>query len=352
MNGPAHIKTRIIGLLGALITLNLGVWCWALIAMRGQTALLGIALLAYGLGLRHAVDADHIAAIDNVTRKLMQEGTRPVSVGLFFAAGHSTIVVVVALAVATAASRLSQFMGLREIGGIISTSVSALFLLVIAGLNLSIFRSIHQSYKRVRAGGVFRSDDFDMLLSQRGLAARILKPLFALVAKSWHMFPLGLLFGLGFDTATEVAMFGVSASQIAKGAPMQTVVVLPMLFAAGMSLIDTADGIVMLGAYEWAFVKPIRKLYYNMVITLVSVIVALLIGGIEALGLIGRRLGGGGPFWKIILELNENFNKMGFFIISVFLAAWLISYLIYRLKKLDQLDNPIGEYDEPRTVSP
>jgi high-affinity nickel-transport protein len=352
MNGPPHIRTRIIGLLGALVMLNAGVWCWALIAMRGQPALLGIALLAYGLGLRHAVDADHIAAIDNVTRKLMQDGMRPVSVGLFFAMGHSTIVVVVALAVATAASRLSQFMAFRELGGIISTCVSALFLIVIAGLNLSIFRSIYQSYRRLRAGGAFHTEDFDMLLSQRGLAARCLKPVFALVAKSWHMLALGLLFGLGFDTATEVAMFGVSASQIAKGAPMQTVVVIPMLFAAGMSLIDTADGVVMLGAYEWAFVKPIRKLYYNMVITLVSVLVALLIGGIEALGLVGRRLGSSGPFWKFVLELNENFNKMGFFIIGVFLAAWLISYLIYRLKKLDQLDNAIGEYDEPRAVSP
>jgi high-affinity nickel-transport protein len=187
----------------------------------------------------------------------------------------------------------------------------------------------------VRSGGIFRNEDLDMLLNQRGLAARILKPLFALVTKSWHMFPLGLLFGLGFDTATEVAMFGVSASQIANGAPMQTVVVLPLLFAAGMSLLDTADGIVMLGAYEWAFVKPIRKLFYNMIITLVSVIVALLIGGIEALGLIGRRLRGGGMFWNTILALNDNSNRLGFIIIGVFLTAWMVSYGVYRLKKMD-----------------
>jgi nickel/cobalt transporter (NiCoT) family protein len=332
------LRSRIGSVLGVLVALNLGVWCWALIVMHGQTALLGIALLAYGLGLRHAVDADHIAAIDNVTRKLMNEGTRPVSVGLFFAMGHSAIVIIVALLVATATNRLSQFMGLREVGSIISTSVSALFLLVIAGMNLSIFRSIYKSYRRARSGAAFRCEDLDTLLNQRGLAARILRPLFALVTKSCHMFPLGLLFGLGFDTATEVAMFGVSASQIAKGAPLQTVVVLPLLFAAGMSLIDTADGVLMLGAYEWAFVKPIRKLYYNMVITLVSVIVAVLIGGIEALGLVGRRVASGGPFWKIILELNDNFNRMGFLIIAVFVTAWLLSYLIYRVRHLDRLD--------------
>jgi high-affinity nickel-transport protein len=335
MIGSLNLRGRIVGLVSALAAVNIGVWFWALIAMRAQPALLGIALLAYGLGLRHAVDADHIAAIDNVTRNLMHDGTRPVSVGFFFALGHSTIVIVVALAVATATTRLSQFMGLREVGSFISTSVSALFLLVIAGMNLSIFRSIHQSYRRVRSGGIFRNEDLDMLLNQRGLAARILKPLFALVTKSWHMFPLGLLFGLGFDTATEVAMFGVSASQIANGAPMQTVVVLPLLFAAGMSLLDTADGIVMLGAYEWAFVKPIRKLFYNMIITLVSVIVALLIGGIEALGLIGRRLRGGGMFWNTILALNDNSNRLGFIIIGVFLTAWMVSYGVYRLKKMD-----------------
>jgi high-affinity nickel-transport protein len=332
------LRCRIGSVLGVLVALNLGVWCWALIVMRGQAPLLGIALLAYGLGLRHAVDADHIAAIDNVTRKLMNEGTRPVSVGLFFAMGHSAIVVIVALLVVTATNRLSQFMGLREVGSIISTSVSALFLLIIAGMNLSIFWSICKSYRRVRSGAAFCSEDLDTLLNQRGLAARILRPLFALVTKSWHMFPLGLLFGLGFDTATEVAMFGVSASQIAKGAPLQAVVVLPLIFAAGMSLIDTADGVLMLGAYEWAFVKPIRKLYYNMIITLVSVIVAVLIGGIEALGLIGRRVASGGPFWTIILELNDNFNRMGFFIIGVFVTAWLVSYLVYRVKHLERLD--------------
>ena len=332
------LKSRVFAVLGSLIALNLALWCWALIVMRGQTALLGIALLAYGLGLRHAVDADHIAAIDNVTRKLMNDGARPVTVGLFFAIGHSAIVVVVALLVATAAARLSQFMGLREVGGVISTSVSALFLLIIAGMNLSIFRSIYKSYRHLRTGGALCTGEFDTLLNQRGLVSRILRPLFALVRKSWHMVPLGLLFGLGFDTATEVTMFGVSASQIAKGAPLQIVVLLPLLFAAGMSLVDTADGVLMVGAYEWAFVQPIRKLYYNMVITLVSAIVAVLIGGIEALGLIGRRVPSAGRFWTMILDLNENFNQLGFCIVGLFVVAWLVSYLIYRIKNLDRLD--------------
>ena len=332
------LKARLVTIYCVLAVLNVGAWLWAFIAFHDKPALMGVALVIYGLGLRHAVDADHIAAIDNVTRKLMQNGQRPVSVGFFFALGHSTIVNIVAAAVAGAATQLGRFQSLQDIGGTISTSVSALFLLTIAAMNIVIFFSIYKSYRRVRAGGTYVEEDLDLLLNNRGFLARIFRPMFKLVTQSWHMFPLGFLFGLGFDTATEVAMFGVSAAQAAKGVPFEAILVFPVLFAAGMSLIDTTDGVMMLGAYDWAFVKPIRKLYYNMTITLVSVLVAVLIGGIEALGLISDKLGLSGGFWDGVGTLNDNFNNLGFAIIGVFIAAWAISYIVYKAKGLDDVE--------------
>lgn len=335
--GANDLKIRLAGIYGLLAVLNIGAWLWALYAFRASPALLGMAVIVYGLGLRHAVDADHIAAIDNVTRKLMQEGKRPVSVGFFFALGHSTIVIIVAAAVACAATLLSGFESFKAIGGTISTSVSALFLLAIAAMNIVVFVSVYRSYRRVRAGGTFVEADLDILLNSRGFLSRIFRPLFRFVSRSWHMFPLGFLFGLGFDTATEIGMFGVSAAQAAKGVPIQAILVLPVLFAAGMSLVDTTDGVMMLGAYEWAFVKPLRKLYYNMTITLVSVAVALLIGGIEALGLIGEKLSLSGRFWDGIGAINDNFNNLGFAIIGIFVVAWGLSYVIFKAKGLDAI---------------
>lgn len=332
------LKTRLVTIYGVLAVLNIGAWIWALIAFRDKPVLLGVALVIYGLGLRHAVDADHIAAIDNVTRKLMQMKQRPVAVGFFFAMGHSTIVVVVAGMVAGAASMLAGFQSFRTIGGTLSTAISALFLFVIATMNIVIFVSIYKSYRRVRAGGTYVEADLDILLNNRGLLSRLFRPLFKLVTRSWHMLPLGFLFGLGFDTATEVAMFGVSAAQVSQGVPIAAILVFPALFAAGMSLIDTTDGVMMLGAYDWAFIKPMRKLYYNMTITLVSVIVAVMIGGIEALGLIADKLALTGGFWDAIGALNDNFNNLGFAIIGIFILAWALSYAIYKAKRLDQFD--------------
>jgi high-affinity nickel-transport protein len=334
----SELRTRLITVYAILAALNLGAWLWAIIAFRQSPALLGVALVIYALGLRHAVDADHIAAIDNVTRKLMQMKQRPVSVGFFFALGHSLIVFVVAGIVAATASALSRFQSFEDFGGIVSTLCSALFLLAIAAMNIVIFASIYKSYRRVRAGGTYVDEDLDVLLNNRGVLARLFRPLFKLVTKSRHMLLLGFLFGLGFDTATEVAMFGVAAAQAARGIPIEAILVFPVLFAAGMSLVDTTDGVMMLGAYDWAFVKPMRKLYYNMTITLVSVIVAVVIGGVEALGLVGDKLGFTGGIWNAIGMLNGNFNNLGFIIIGVFVAAWIASYLIYRLKRLDEID--------------
>ena len=336
-SGP-NLRARLVAIYAVLAVINIGAWLWALVAFAGNPTMLGVSLVIYGLGLRHAVDADHIAAIDNVTRKLMQDRRRPVAVGFFFALGHSTVVIIATAAVAVAATLLGTFDAVKSVGGIIGTAVSALFLLAIAAMNIVIFLSIYRSYRRVRSGGTYVEEDLDLLLNSRGFLARIFRPLFKMVSRSWHMFPLGFLFGLGFDTATEVAMFGVSAAQAAKGIPIEAIMVFPVLFAAGMSLADTTDGVMMLGAYDWAFVKPMRKLYYNMTITLVSVVVAVLIGGIEALGLLGDQLDLKGVFWDGVGALNDNFNNLGFVIIGVFVAAWLVSFAIYKFKRLDDVE--------------
>jgi len=333
------LRGPIIAIYALLILATLVVWAWALLVFRDQPVLLGTALLAYGFGLRHAVDADHIAAIDNVTRKLMQSGQRPVGVGFCFAMGHSTVVILAVAAVAGAATALTgHFDDFKAWGGIVGTIISALFLFIIAAANVVILRGVWKTYRHVRAGGAYVEEDFDLLLSSRGLLARLFRPLFRLITRSWHMFPLGFLFGLGFDTATEVALLGISATQAARGISIWSIMVFPALFAVGMSLIDTTDGILMLGAYDWAFVKPIRKLYYNLTITSVSVVVAVLIGGIEALGLLGDQLELQGWFWDGIGALNDNFNALGFVIIGVFIAAWVGSVLYYRYRGLDEFE--------------
>ena len=333
------LRGRLIGIYALLGIANIAVWVWALGTFRDHPVLLGTALLAYSFGLRHAVDADHIAAIDNVTRKLMQEGKRPVTVGFWFALGHSAVVILLALAIAVTTVELaSRFDSLKAFGNVAGTLVSTLFLLLIAAMNIVILAGIWKAFRKVRSGGTFVDDDFDLLLNNRGLLARLFRPMFRLVSRSWHMLPLGFLFGLGFDTATEVGLLGISATQAGQGMSIWSIMVFPALFAAGMTLIDTTDGVLMLGAYNWAFVRPVRKLYYNLVITAVSVVVAVLIGGIEGLGLIGDQLGLEGWFWDGIGALNDNFNNIGFAIIGVFIFAWIASVIYYRYARLDELD--------------
>jgi high-affinity nickel-transport protein len=332
------LKARLILVGAAIALLNLGAWFAAILAFHDRPALLGIALLIYGLGLRHAVDADHIAAIDNVTRNLMQMNKRPVGVGFFFALGHSAIVTAVVLLVVTTGGLLGQFHVVQAIGGAFSTGISALFLFAIAAMNFLIFIAVYKNYRRLRAGAAYEDEDLDLLLNKRGFLARLFRPLFRLVSESWHMALIGVLFGLGFDTATEIAMFGISATQAATGLSLGAIMVFPALFAAGMSLVDTCDGVLMLGAYNWAFIKPIRKLYYNMTITLVSVVVAVLIGGTEIFGLIGDQFALKGSFWDAVGSLNDNFNTLGFAIIGLFLLAWAISLAVYKLKRLDEVE--------------
>jgi len=334
-----NTRARICGMYGFLLLFNLLAWVWAVIAFRHYPLLLGTAFLAYSFGLRHAVDADHIAAIDNVTRKLMQEGKRPVSVGLMFSLGHSTIVVLGSLAIAAAALKLQQHVDqFRNVGGIVGTLVSAFFLLAIGLANLVILRSVLLTFQRVRRGEPYVDEDLDLLLANRGFLARIFRPLFAVITKSWHMYPLGLLFGLGFDTATEIGLLGISAAEASRGLPLVSILVFPVLFAAGMSLVDTTDNILMLGAYGWAYVKPIRKLYYNMTITSVSVLVALVVGGIEALGLLGSQLHLQGRLWSAVGSLNDNFGLLGYCIIALFVLSWIVSIAIYKVQRFEELE--------------
>jgi high-affinity nickel-transport protein len=340
---PASLKGRIISMYALLVGMNVGAWIWALTAFHSYPVLLGTALLAYTFGLRHAVDADHIAAIDNVTRKLMQQGKQPVAVGFFFSLGHSTIVFGLSIAIAlTSVALKDRFDSLVSIGGVIGTLVSAFFLVAIAIANIIILISVYRTFKHIKNGGAYVDEDLNLILAKRGFFGRIFRNLFRLVDHSWQMYPVGFLFGLGFDTATEVGLLGISATAAAKGLPIWSILVFPTLFTAGMALIDSTDSILMLGAYGWAFVKPIRKLYYNMTITFVSIVVALLIGGIEALGLIGDEMGWKGSFWAVMHSLNDNFGTIGFVIIGVFVASWIVSLIIYRVNRYDDIDVSTG----------
>jgi nickel/cobalt transporter (NiCoT) family protein len=331
-------KSRLVALFGVLICANVAVAAWAFVLFGGDTVKLGTALLAYSLGLRHAVDADHIAAIDNVTRKLLQDGKRPITVGFYFALGHSTIVLIAACFIAFTVGALAHFENFSRIGSVIATATSATFLFAIAAMNLVILRSVWRRFDIVRREGRYTPDDLDILLSGRGPLSRLFRPLFALIRHSWQMAPLGFLFGLGFDTATEVTLLGLAGAQAAHGVSISTILVFPALFAAGMALIDTTDGVLMLGAYEWAFVKPIRKLYYNMTITGISALVAIVIGGIETAALIANQFNWNGGGWKVASVLAEHFNALGFGIIGLFIGAWGVSYFIYRWKRFDEIE--------------
>ena len=340
-DGSDNLRGKIIGLYGLLAVANIAAWVWAIVAFHDFPVLLGTAMLAYSFGLRHAFDADHIAAIDNVTRKLMQEGKRPLGVGLFFSLGHSTIVVGLSVAIAVTTTALQmRFDAFKSVGGVIGTLVSALFLFAIAFANILVLISIYRTFRTVKNGGRFVEEDLDLALANRGLLGRLFRRFFRVIERSWQMYPLGILFGLGFDTATEVGLLGISASQASQGLSIWSILVFPALFTVGMTLVDTTDSILMLGAYGWAFVKPIRKLYYNLTITAVSVIVAVVVGGLEALNLVGDKLGlsDGGGFWGLIGSLNDNFGVLGYLIVGIFIVAWIVSYLVYRINGYDEIE--------------
>ncbi len=331
-------RLSVAALYAGLLACTALAWLAAFVAFRGNPALLGMAGLAYTLGLRHAVDADHIAAIDNATRKLMQAGQRPVAVGLYFSLGHSTVVLLASMALAWAAGQMSSRLEwLKAEGTLLGTGVSVAFLLAIALFNLVILRSTYRVLQRLRAGDATEGGDLFELAVAPGPLARIFSPVFRLISRSFHMYPVGFLFGLGFDTATEVAVLGLSATEAAKGLDPALILLFPALFAAGMALIDTLDSTLMVGAYGWALVRPATKLYYNITMTGISILIAVAVGMVEAAGLLTERLRLIGWPWDWVAALNSNFATLGYLIIGVFAVSWLISVIVYRVKRLGEI---------------
>ncbi|HHY66645.1 MAG TPA: HoxN/HupN/NixA family nickel/cobalt transporter [Alicyclobacillus sp.] len=296
-------------------------------------AILGMGLLAYTFGLRHAFDADHIAAIDNTVRKLMQQRQNPSGVGFYFSLGHSTVVFAVALVTAFAANWLQEkHPAFKDVGGMISTVVSGIFLVVIALLNLMIWVDIWRLLSSLRIGA-YQPESLDALLTNRGFVARFARPLWRFIGKSWHVYPLGLLFGLGFDTASQISLLALSAGS-ARALSWSGILALPLLFAAGMSLMDTADGVFMTRAYGWAFSTPLRKLYYNLTVTGLSVVAALVIGGIELLQVLGKKLEFQGGWWDWLLHLE--LGGLGYLLIGLFVLTWVLSYGVWKVGRLEE----------------
>ncbi|CAG8705456.1 5767_t:CDS:1, partial [Dentiscutata heterogama] len=340
------VKRKIIIILSALVLINIAAWIATAFAFRNYPSLIGTAALAYTLGLRHAVDADHLAAIDNVTRKLIQYGKYSVSVGLFFSLGHSTIVICASIAIAITATAVKEKFGdFKLIGGLIGTFVSATFLFVIGIINTFVLISVYRSLQKLKRTGVFEEENIDTVLNTYGCVGRIFAPLFKFIDSSWKMYPLGVLFGFGFDTSTEVGLLGIAAFQANEGLPIWMIMFFPLLFTSGMALIDTADGILMLGTYTWAFISPVRKLYYNFIITLLSVLIAFIVGLIELLNIIGDKLELKGPFWDFFAYLGDNFGTIGYLIIVLFVLTWIVAKIIYKFGGYEHLERQLIQDD-------
>jgi nickel/cobalt transporter (NiCoT) family protein len=338
-----ELRRRILLIYLFLIGLNVAGWALAIAMFHSYPTALSLCFVAYGLGLRHAVDADHIAAIDNVTRKLMQQNQQPVCVGFFFSLGHSTVVVLMSLLVALGTGYVrDHFPQFQQIGGIIGTSVSAFFLLLIAIVNFFIFVDVFKRFNAARKGRHVEEDGGHDAMGAQGVLSWLLRSVFKFVGRSWHMYPVGLLFGLGFDTATEVALLGIAATQAAEQTPIWSIMVFPLLFTSGMCLLDTTDGIVMLGAYGWAFVKPVRKLFYNMTITFVSFMIALLIGSIEAVSVIASKLHLESGVFGDIDALSKYSTEVSCGVIGLMIASWLISILVYKASGLENIEQAVA----------
>jgi high-affinity nickel-transport protein len=333
------------GMTAAIIGLHVLGWGMLAAAVGGHYHItrteifgFGTGILAYTLGMRHAFDADHIAAIDNTTRKLVSEGKRPLSTGFWFSLGHSSVVFLLALLLNFGIRALDNQVrnngsGLHNVTGIIGTGVSGTFLYLLAALNVIVLAGILKVFREMRTGA-YDDSELEEQLAKRGLMNRLLGPLARRVDTPWKMYPIGLLFGLGFDTATEVALLVLAGSAVVSGLPFYAILSLPVLFAAGMCLFDTADGCFMNFAYDWAFARPIRKVYYNLTITGLSVFVAFFIGTVEILGLIGQEYRLGGGFWTFMGSFD--INKAGFVIAGVFVLTWAVALAIWHFGKIEQ----------------
>jgi high-affinity nickel-transport protein len=332
-------RRRLAGFFGGVGLLHVLGWGLLFVAAAGQPTILALGGLAYTFGLRHAFDADHISAIDNTTRKLLQDGRKPVGVGFFFSLGHSTVVFIIAAALGLTVKWIVDGVAgnggqLRSTGGMLGTLVSGGFLLLIGILNLVILLDIVRVYRRLKAGG-YDDESLELDLTAGGVMSRIFGRLFRVIRHSWQMYPIGFLFGLGFDTASEVAILAISAGAAAKGLPFVAVIALPLIFAAGMSLMDTADGAFMAKAYSWAFTSPIRKVFYNLTMTSLSVFVALFIGGMELAQALIRAFDLKGGVFNAISGFDL-IGRAGYFIVAAFIVAWAAALLIYKARRIDE----------------
>ncbi len=336
---------RLASMLAVIVALHVVGWFTLVVlvapaqfSLGGKAFGVGIGLTAYTLGMRHAFDADHIAAIDNTTRKLMNDGQRPLAVGFFFSLGHSTVVFGMALLLATG---IKAFVGpvgddsstLHHYTGLIGTSVSGAFLYAIAILNVVVLAGILRVFASLRRGE-HNEAELEEQLDNRGLMNRFLGRFTKSITKSWHSYPVGLLFGLGFDTATEIALLLLAGTSAAAGLPWYAILCMPVLFTAGMCLLDTIDGSFMNFAYGWAFSSPVRKIYYNITITALSVAVALLIGSVELLGLFAGQFGWRGAFWNWISGLD--LNAVGYFVVGMFVVTWAAALLVWRYGRIEE----------------
>ena len=332
-------RRRLAGFFGGVGFLHLAGWGLLLAYAANHTGFLWLGGIAYTLGLRHAFDADHIAAIDNTTRKLLQSGKKPMGVGFFFSLGHSTVVLIVAVALGLAVRWVVQGVfansgELRSVGGAIGTSVSGSFLILIGVLNLLVLIDLVRVYRKMRNGEYDRGAlEHDLVAG--GFMTRIFGRLFRVIEHSWQMYPIGFLFGLGFDTASEVAFLAVSAGAAAQGVPLVAILSLPLIFAAGMSLMDTMDGAFMSKAYEWAFASPIRKVFYNLTVTSLSVFVALFVGVAQLAQILVQVLGLHGGVFSAIARLNL-LGVAGYVIVAAFAITWGAAFVIYKVRRIDE----------------
>jgi nickel/cobalt transporter (NiCoT) family protein len=332
-------RRRLAGLFGSVGALHVAGWVVLLAYAANHPGFLWLGGIAYTLGLRHAFDADHISAIDNTTRRLLQSGKRPLGVGFFFSLGHSTVVFAIAVALGLAVRWVVQGVAtdggqLRNVGAAVGTTVSGGFLILIGILNLLVLLDIVRVYRKMRRGEYDR-ESLEHELVAGGLMTRLFGRLFRVIEHSWQMYPVGFLFGLGFDTASEVAFLAVSAGAAAQGLPLGAIISLPLIFAAGMSLMDTLDGAFMAKAYSWAFASPMRKVFYNLTVTSLSVFVALFVGVIELAQILVQVSGlRGGPFgWIARMNL---LGVAGYVIVAAFVVAWVASFVVYKVARVDE----------------
>ena len=334
-------KAKIAVVYSALAVITILSMTAATILGHVSPVLNGLGIVAYVLGLRHGVDADHIAAIDNTTRKLMQQGKPRFTVGTWFSLGHSTIVVgLIAVIVFVTRTVIGQISALQSWGNVVGTLVSGAFLFVIGFINLLIVFGVYRLFKQAKQG-TMKEEELEEYMVNRGFLNRLFKPLFKFVNDAWQIYPIGVLFGLGFDTATEVALIAISVGVgVSSTVPLWQILVLPLLFTCGMVLTDTTDGVTMRGAYGWAFLTPLKKIYYNLTVTVMSVMVAFVIGGIELIQVLSIELNMNGPVWSWFNNLD--FETMGFAIVGVFVVTWGTAYIVWKRKHYDQYSSLLG----------